>query len=106
MLILTYLCSHNYKAHPKELSEEFFLSSARVAVLLNHLEKDGLILRIPDSNDNRKTIIKISDKGRALIMQIREKYLAFFANALEQLGEEDAREYIRLNKKLLQIVSE
>ncbi len=45
IFILSYLKLHNGVAHPKELSEEFIVSTARMAVLLNQLEEKGYIIQ-------------------------------------------------------------
>ena len=38
IFILSYLKLHNGVAHPKDLSEEFIVSTARMAFLLNQIE--------------------------------------------------------------------
>ncbi|MCH5325483.1 MAG: transcriptional regulator [Eubacterium sp.] len=98
--ILHYLEKHGGQAHPKDLSEELVVSTARVAVLLNTLEKDGFITRIHDSRDNRLTNVSLSEKGRELINSRREELLMYMSELLSKLGEDDAKEYVRLQKKL------
>ena len=60
MFVLNYLRNHNNQAHPKNLSDEMIVSTARIAVILNNLEKNQLITRTPDSEDNRQIIVKLS----------------------------------------------
>ena len=80
--ILSYLKAHNGEAHPKELSREFIVSTPRMAVILNQLEEKGYIIRVSDSEDNRQTIVKIQ----------------------KEIGERDAREFVRLYSKLMNYV--
>lgn len=83
---LNYLMLHNHSAYPKDLSRSMGVSSARVAALLNHLEKEGFIQRRPDLKDNRQVIVSITDKGIQAICQKRERILDMIAQALESLG--------------------
>ncbi len=101
IVILYYLEKHGGKAYPKELSDELVVSTARVAVLLNTLEKDGLITRKHDNPDSRHTTVMLSDKGRQFILLRRQELLTYFSNVLENLGEADAVEYVRLQKKFI-----
>ncbi|MCD7742368.1 MAG: transcriptional regulator [Ruminococcus sp.] len=102
--VLVYLTNHENEIHPKTISDEFMMSTARTSVILKNLEKDGYICRIPDSNDNRQTIIKISEKGKERCEKFKKEMLQFIADVLEQLGPDDATEYVRLNRRVLDIV--
>lgn len=53
LFVLNYLMVHQDPVHPKELSQQMMVSTARVAALLNRMEEEGLIVRLPDSRDNR-----------------------------------------------------
>lgn len=44
-LALNYLTMYPEAIHPKELSQKMAISSARVAALLNHMEREGLVVR-------------------------------------------------------------
>lgn len=98
--ILDFLEEHGGRAYPKDLSDELVVSTARVAVLLKTLEKDGYITRVHDSRDSRLTTVQIADKGREFIERRREELLRYLSDILSKLGEEDAKEYVRLQKKL------
>lgn len=106
MFVLNYLRNHDNQAHPKNLSDEMVVSTARVAVILNHLEQDELIMRFPDPTDNRQIIVQLSEKGIALLEKHHQEIVKYMVKILEKLGEEDAREYVRIQKKMMQILSE
>lgn len=106
MFVLNYLKHHDNQAHPKNLSDEMIVSTARIAVILNHLEQDKLIMRIPDPTDNRQIIVRLSEKGIELLEKHHLEVVRYMAKILENLGEEDAREYVRIQKKLMNILSE
>ena len=106
MFVLNYLRNHNNQAHPKNLSDEMIVSTARIAVILNNLEKNQLITRTPDSEDNRQIIVKLSEKGVALLEEHHQEIVKYMTKILQKLGKTDAREYVRIQKKLMRILSE
>lgn len=104
--ILSYLKLHGGTAHPKDLSDEFIVSTARMAVLLNQLEDKGYIIRIPDSLDSRQTIVKLQPKGIEFFNGKNDEILNFIARFFKELGEEDSSEFVRLYTKLMNFVAE
>lgn len=105
MHILNYLALHGGVAHPKELSSEFIVSSARMSVLLNQLEEKEYICRISDSEDNRQTIVKLEPKGKEFFEKVNDKALKVVAHFFNELGDNDATEFVRLFTKLMNFVS-
>lgn len=85
------------------LSSYIAVATSRMAVILNQLEKDGMIERRIDEDDSRKRIVVATDKGRrrgvVLLDEMREKC----AKLLEGLGEEDALKYIDLQRKMVEV---
>lgn len=106
IFVLKYVHNHEGDVHPKDLSDGLMVSTARMAVILKRLEQEGLISRIPDGADNRQTIVRISDKGAAIIKRQHDEIMSFIVKMLEALGPEDAREYVRIKKKMMQIIAE
>ncbi len=103
---MNYLAMHENSAYPKELSRGMAVSSARVAAMLNHLEQQGLIRRSPDPRDSRQVMVSLTEQGLALIRQKREEILCLAANALQELGPEDAQALLRIQKKLVEGAAE
>ena len=102
LFVLNYLMVHQDPVHPKELSQQIMVSTARVAALLNRMEEEGLIVRLPDSRDNRQTIITPTQFGIQFVQEHRTGLVDAMAKALELLGPEDAQNYLRIQKKILQ----
>ncbi len=101
---LHYLLVHQRRAYSKEISHQMAVSTARVATLLNHLEKQGWIQRHHDPHDNRQVIVEMTDEGYAFISKKRAQAARLLAQLFSQLGEEDTREYLRISRKLIQII--
>ena len=106
MFVLNYLKNHNNKAHPRELSDEMIVSTARTAVILRHLEEEGLIERIHDDKDNRQIIVCLSVKGVKVIEAHRREMIRYMVSILEKIGEKDAMEYVRIQKEILDVITE
>lgn len=98
--VLNYLLLH-HQAHPVDLSRRLGVSSARIAALLGRLEDKGFILRGNDPLNNRQVIVTLSPQGLEAIQAFRTRVLRAAAQMLSALGPEDAREFIRIQKKLL-----
>ena len=99
--VLAFLFSNERSAHPSQLSRSMSVSTARIAAILNKLEKKGLILRSCDPTDERKVFATLTDKGYFEFSDFLENTLLLLENILEKLGPDDAREYVRIQKKLL-----
>lgn len=101
VFVLNYLMTHQNQAHPAEISRSMVVSTARIAALLSRLEEKQYISRACDPSDNRQVIVTLLPQGLALIQRIRSEVIAAVVRMLERLGPEDAREYIRIQKKIL-----
>ena len=66
--------------------------------MLNLLEQKGYIQRLNDEHDSRQTIVSLSNAGEELISEKRSEVVQRIAKMLELLGDDDAKEYIRLQK--------
>ena len=96
LFVLNYLREQQRTVHPKELSDRLCVSSARIARLLNVLEKDDMIDRHTDPADSRSVVVVLTPKGEAEIDQVRRAVLDHISSMLQALGEEDSKTYIRI----------
>lgn len=101
LFVLNYLLLHEDPVFPKDLSREMMVSTARVAVLLNQMEKNGLITRSPDPMDNRQVIVALTDSGKAQIEASREEVIETIVQIFKYIGPEDTRELLRIQRKIL-----
>ena len=89
---------------PSELADKAWVSNARVANILKALEQKGWIEREHSKEDRRRVIVTITDKGRQDLETKRRNFEDRAATFLEQLGEEDTREMVRLLRRTNQII--
>ena len=65
------------------------------------MEEKGLIARSSDLSDNRQIFVRLTESGVAAIQKTRSEVISRVSSLLEALGPEDAREYIRIQEKIL-----
>ncbi|NLY72748.1 MAG: MarR family transcriptional regulator [Tissierellia bacterium] len=101
--IFTLLYVRNRKGSvlPSEISEEMSVSTARVASILNNLENKGLINRQIDKEDRRRILVTLTDEGRGQADYHYEKVISLTARVLELIGEEDAKDFVRITSKIV-----
>lgn len=96
--VLHFLLRHGGTAGPSEL----YASSARIAALLKHLEAKGWIVRTPDAADVRRVDVVLTEAGAACIRERLGAVLDEVSVLLSALSPEEAAEYVRLQRKLLE----
>ncbi|MBP2100401.1 MarR family winged helix-turn-helix transcriptional regulator [Enterococcus rivorum] len=100
-IVIKFINRFGGACNPKELAEALNLSSARIAVVLNSLEKKDLIVRKMDSDDRRRIKVTLTEKGQKAAelqkKEMRDKIIAVF----KQMGEEDTKKFIELTAKFV-----
>ncbi len=84
-----------------QLGGRLHLDAGTLTPLLKHLERDGYITRARSKEDERVTIISITDKGNALKEQCKD-IPRKVAESGSNLTEKDAKELYRLLYKFLE----
>ncbi len=92
--------SEKQEITPTELARKFSLTTARIATILNHLEDKSLIVRIHDNQDRRKVYIHPTKAGLELANIKMAELHNQLSELLQALGEEDAKEYLRLTQRV------
>ena len=102
--VLHYVSRRGGNVLPGEISQEMDVSSARIAAALNSLEKKGLIIREIDRSDRRQILVAITQKGKNAAEDHYRTVLGIAGQMLELLGEDDAKDYVRIMKKLAEVL--
>lgn len=89
---------------PSELADRAWVSSARIANILRALEAKGWIVREHSTADRRRVHVTVTDKGRQGVETKRRELEDRTAAFLEQLGEADTQEMVRLLRRANQII--
>ena len=91
---------HNGGITPSEISRIAGTTPARIAAELNSLEQKGLITREIDPGNRRRILVYLTPEGVKSADECRREVVKIAVELLSQLGEQDAREYVRILGKL------
>jgi DNA-binding MarR family transcriptional regulator len=92
------------EAQPGDICAGLDVSTARVAALLNSMERKGWVKRFPDPADRRKIRVVITEAGEAKARDFRRGILEYVARLLRELGERDTRELMRIMDRLSELL--
>ena len=83
-----------------EVQEKILSTSGTIAVVIRNLENSGLIYKIQDSNDKRRYILKLSDKGLDLIAKVYPKNEKMLLSVMSSLNQEELNNLLLYMKRL------
>ena len=75
-----------------------------VSRALRQLEQDGLIERITDPNDRRKTLVRPTEKGLDASRQVETAISRYFERVIRRIPEEQREQLFSLTGVLLEAV--
>lgn len=104
-VVLGYLRRHDNKATPSELSEALHVSTARIAFLINKMERKQLVERQKHPHNNRNTIIKLLPSGKKLSEDQEEAFNQQVVRFFETLGEDKAALFVELQAKMVDFMT-
>lgn len=103
--VLHYLCSRgdDEATSPSELASQLGFTRGRMTRILDSLESKGFIKRMQDEQDKRRIQVYATATGREHEVMQNAKGVAAVESLIENLGERDTQELIRILKKGYQI---
>lgn len=93
-----------YELNPTALYRESLLSSGAITNRIDRVEAQGLVKRLPDPNDRRGTIVRLTPKGRALADKAIKLHFAALAEILSDLDRGERDQLGKLLSRLLMTV--
>lgn len=84
----------------KTLGEKLLRSSGNITVIVDNLEKYGLVRRERQKEDRRKILIRLTQGGHAIIEKIMPAHAEAIAKQMSRLTPEEQEELRRLCRKL------
>jgi len=98
--IMRQLYHHQYTS--SELSRKMYIDPATLVPVVDALERQGYVQRGKDPNDRRRNPLSLTKKGAELLAQVPLfDHTGPLANGLTSLGDEQARELLRLLRELI-----
>lgn len=83
-----------------ELAEKLLRSGGNLTLVVDNLEKAGLVVRERDPADRRFVVVKLTDKGGAFIAEIFPKVAANITREMNRLSSTELLDLGRLCKKV------
>jgi DNA-binding MarR family transcriptional regulator len=90
-----------YQLSPTQLYREMMLTSGAMTNRIDRLETAGLVVRRPDPNDRRGTLVRLTAKGKTLVDAATSMHVANEERLVSALG---AREQQTLNELLRRLL--
>ena len=103
--IIMLLNDYGGKATPGKLSERIDFTAARLSAIIKSLEGKGLVERIRNTEDKRSSYVALTADGYEHYMRMRAEVISNALTIIEQLGENDVNEFLRIVRRLVDIVN-
>lgn len=84
MLVLSSIDRHGELATPSVIAKAEAMQSSNLAATLRELEHAALIVRAPDPSDRRKTLLRLSEQGVALLEESRARRDAWLETTISE----------------------
>lgn len=91
-----------FTLNPTQLQNEMMLSSGATTYRIDLLEKRGLLIRKPDPDDRRGTLVRLTDEGKDLVDEVVEAHLKLEGELLAALTEQQRDQLATLLGQLAQ----
>ena len=82
-----------FQARPSDLAETVMLTSGGMTARLDQLEQQGLVVRVPDPDDRRGMLARLSTEGRGLIDELMAEHLDRWLRSLSRLQTSELEEF-------------
>ncbi|RJF73289.1 MarR family transcriptional regulator [Deinococcus cavernae] len=84
----------------RRLAEKILRSSGNLTMVIDNLERDGLVTRERDPNDRRVMIVTLTATGESLIRNILPTHVEGLTSLFSALEPEEVQELAYLTRKL------
>jgi MarR family transcriptional regulator, 2-MHQ and catechol-resistance regulon repressor len=84
----------------REVGRKILKSSGNVTVVIDHLERDGLVVRGRDPHDRRNVVVSLTDTGRSLIEAAYPAHVQRIVDAFAVLEPSEVDRLAVLAKRL------
>ena len=102
LMMLSMMEAHGDAVRPGMLAACSHATPGAVSQTLKSLEEKGLIVRRRGEGDSRSVTISLTNAGREFEKEGRRLHDERFMHMLEFLGEDDAREFVRIVNRMLE----
>lgn len=84
----------------RELSNRMRISDSSAGRLIDRLQRDGLVKRVPSPTDRRVTLLELTEEGDRTISELFHVGVEFNDDIMEGISEEEIRVFQRVLEKM------
>lgn len=99
-LLLSFLAQEPQPLTMTEVAKRMKHTTAAATGLVDRLEKLSLITRKQGPNDRRKVMVVITEKGHAMVQEIRQDMIQNLLRLMEHLDENERVTWLRIYEKI------
>ncbi|MEO6785155.1 MAG: MarR family transcriptional regulator [Chthoniobacteraceae bacterium] len=99
-LLLSFLAQEPEPMTMSETARRMKHTTAAATGLVDRLEKLGLITRKQGPNDRRKVMVVITEKGHAMVQEIRQDMIQNLLRLMGYLDEAEQAAWLRIYEKI------
>ncbi|MCL6100668.1 MAG: MarR family transcriptional regulator [Bacteroidetes bacterium] len=85
----------------KKISEEMMVTGANITCVVDNLEKEGFVKRVPSKEDRRVILAELTSHGKSKIDSLMPAYVEKISSVISGLNENEQKELTKLLTKLL-----
>jgi DNA-binding MarR family transcriptional regulator len=101
LTLLGLLAGKGERVMMTELSELMGVSPRNITVLVDGLEREGFVRRLPHERDRRVTLVEITTSGKQVAQQMMAPHQAAVGQLFQDLSTVDQKQLHELLEKLL-----
>jgi MarR family 2-MHQ and catechol resistance regulon transcriptional repressor len=83
-----------------DLSTTLFRTAGNITSLIDRMEADGTVERLDHSEDRRITLVRLTEKGEAILRSLRPYHRIFLSDMMSCLTDEELSGFTDLLEKL------
>ncbi|PID61393.1 MAG: hypothetical protein CR986_02855 [Ignavibacteriae bacterium] len=84
----------------KQISDELMVTGANITCVMDNLEKDSLVKRVPSSTDRRVINAELTNKGKQKIQKVYPDHVKHLSELSKKLSDTEIKQLSNLLKKL------
>ena len=104
-ILLLLLEDYGGRSTPSKLIERLDYSAARLSAVIKSLEGKGYVEILRNDKDKRSKIIALTADGESFCRQMRREMTTNALSIIEELGEEDTSELLRIFRRFAGLYS-
>jgi len=88
-----------------KLGQELLVTKGNITPIVDHLKRDGFVIRDQDQDDRRKIWVRLTSKGKQFFEEIVSAYEEEFVPLMSRLSQNELKQLSQLLKKMTEGVS-